>query len=131
MIRRRTGDVRNNFTGPEAMYASRPTQLGWQCRLSNKRVRDSASRWSETAATAGTVAVVAVLLLLAPVPAWAYMDPTSSGLLYQILMPLYALIVVGLTVLRKTIARTASNMLAWARTGLLRRRARADDRAKG
>ena len=71
------------------------------------------------------VALAAALLVLAPDPAWAYMDPTASGLLYQILMPIYALVAVGLTVLRKTIGRIASNVLAWA---LVRRRPRADDR---
>ena len=113
------------------MHARWPTRLGWLSCLSNKRIRGAGGRRSGGAAIAGTVATVAMLLVLAPAPAWAYMDPTASGLLYQILMPLYALIVVGLTVLRKGIARTASNVLAWARTGLLCRRARTDERAKG
>jgi len=46
-----------------------------------------------------------LLAILQPAPAFAYIDPSSGGLLFQILAPLFAAIVGGWVFLRRAIAR--------------------------
>ena len=46
-----------------------------------------------------------LIVILQPAPAFAYIDPSSGGLLFQILAPLFAAIVGGWVFLRRAIAR--------------------------
>jgi hypothetical protein len=45
-------------------------------------------------------------------PAWAYMDPSAGGLLFQILAPIFAVITVGITFLRRQIGKAMSRLFA-------------------
>lgn len=46
-----------------------------------------------------------LIVILQPASAFAYIDPSSGGLLFQILAPLFAAIVGGWVFLRRAIAR--------------------------
>jgi hypothetical protein len=58
-----------------------------------------------------------VLLLAAAIvplrPAWAYVDPNSAGLLYQILFPVLVAIASMLTFLRRAVARLWRRVVSW------------------
>lgn len=47
-------------------------------------------------------------------PAFAYIDPSTGGALYQLLMPIVALVSIGYAVLKRRISAAASFM--WERT---------------
>jgi len=49
-------------------------------------------------------ALLALLSMLLPAPAWAYIDPNAGGMLFQLLAPLFAAVVGGWLFLRKWIA---------------------------
>ena len=61
------------------------------------------------------------VLLLMPAPAWAYGDPNSAGLLYQMLVPLLAVAMFGI----RRIAQRTREAALWAKR-LVFRDARSD-----
>lgn len=57
--------------------------------------------------------LIAMLVLLQPMPAWAYIDPNAGGMLLQLLAPLFAAVVGGWLFLRRWIADLARRL--WRR----------------
>ena len=57
--------------------------------------------------------LIAMLVLLQPIPAWAYIDPNAGGILLQLLAPLFAAVVGGWLFLRRWIADLARRL--WRR----------------
>lgn len=57
--------------------------------------------------------LLALLALLQPLPAWAYIDPNAGGMLLQLLAPLFAALIGGWLFLRRWIADLARRL--WRR----------------